>query len=310
LPEMTEVPPKVSVLVVTYNQEAFIGGALESALEQRTDFDFEIVVGEDGSSDGTRGIVGGYAQKHPQKIRAFLRPENLGPSKLGIQGRNNFVATYRSCRGEYIAFLDGDDYWTDPLKLEKQVAFLNAHPDATLCSHPATVSYSDGRQPLWPSPLGFSSRPIRPIEDILPILRRKENLELPLSCVMIRNGLVREFPGWFYEVFNHDIALQWLLAEKGPVGFLNDCMAVIRKHGAGLSRLYDSQPDFCWEMFLKLHRSIDRHLNYRYRSVIKEELAEEWRYRARACRRRGEWGGAFFAWLQSLWVGRTGGFAG
>ena len=156
---------------------------------------------------------------------------------------------------------------------------------------------------MWPSTIGFSSEAVRPLEDILPILKRKENLELPHSCVMIRNGLVQEFPGWFYEIFNHDIALQWLIAEKGSIGFLNDCMTVVRKHGHGLSRLYETDPDFCWEMFLKLHRSIDRHLNYRYSSLIKNEIAEEWRYLASACRKSGEWSGALFAWVRSVGAG-------
>lgn len=93
--------PKVSVLMVTYNRERFIAQAIESALTQTTDFEYEIVVADDGSSDGTRAVVEKFLKEHPHRIRGFLRPRNLGPTKLGLQGRNNFVATYWECRGEY-----------------------------------------------------------------------------------------------------------------------------------------------------------------------------------------------------------------
>ena len=104
---------KVSVCMITYNHERFIAQAVESALMQETDFDYEIVIGEDCSTDGTRQVLLDLHDRHPDRIRLLLREKNIGAS-------HNFVGTLEACRGEYVAFLDGDDYWTCPNKLQKQ----------------------------------------------------------------------------------------------------------------------------------------------------------------------------------------------
>jgi glycosyltransferase involved in cell wall biosynthesis len=120
--------PKVSVCMITYNHERFIAQAIESVLEQKTAFDFELVIGEDCSTDNTRTIVMTYSQKYPNQIRALIREKNIGTGQ-------NLFKTINECKGQYIAHLDGDDYWTDPLKLQKQVDFLDAHPSYSLCCH-------------------------------------------------------------------------------------------------------------------------------------------------------------------------------
>ena len=112
----------VSVLMVTYNHGKYISQTLESVIKQKVDFKYEIVVGEDCSIDNTRSIVKNYAYKYPDKINLLLQDKNIGMER-------NFFATFKACTGKYIAFCDGDDYWTDPNKLQKQVDFLEAHPD-------------------------------------------------------------------------------------------------------------------------------------------------------------------------------------
>ena len=117
--------PVVSVQVSTYQHADFIRDCLDGILMQETDFPVEILIGEDESSDGTREICKAYADRHPDKIRLFLhRREN----NIAIHGRptGRFQSTYTrfKCRGTYIALCEGDDYWTDPLKLQKQVDFL------------------------------------------------------------------------------------------------------------------------------------------------------------------------------------------
>src|SRR3954451_4471341 len=107
---------KVSALIITYNQEKFIEQAVRSALMQRVNFPYEIVVGEDCSTDGTREIVKRLADENPGRIRAHFRDRNLGMHM-------NHRATFAACTGKYVAMLEGDDYWTDPLKLQKQVNF-------------------------------------------------------------------------------------------------------------------------------------------------------------------------------------------
>jgi glycosyltransferase involved in cell wall biosynthesis len=114
--------PKVSVFMITYNHENYITQALESILMQKCDFNFEIVVGEDCSTDKTREILLGYKIKYPKIFKLLLNEKNIGAVR-------NQINTLKGCRGEFIAICEGDDYWTDPYKLQKQVDFLEANTE-------------------------------------------------------------------------------------------------------------------------------------------------------------------------------------
>lgn len=120
---------KLSVILITYNHEKYIRRALDSVLSQETDFPFEIVVGEDMSPDQTREIVKEYRKEYPDKIRLVHREKNTGRPTL------NVYETTMACKGEYLAYLEGDDYWTDTHKLQKQVDFLEAHPEYIAVTH-------------------------------------------------------------------------------------------------------------------------------------------------------------------------------
>lgn len=121
--------PKLSVILITYNHEKFIRKAIESILAQETDFPFEIVVGEDCSPDQTRQIIKEYRKEYPDIIRLMHREKNTGRPTL------NVYETTMACKGDYLAYLEGDDYWTDTHKLQKQVDFLEAHPEYIACTH-------------------------------------------------------------------------------------------------------------------------------------------------------------------------------
>jgi len=125
--------PLVSICVQTYQHEEYIGQCLDSLLSQKTDFDFEIILGEDGSTDRTREICESFAQKYPDKIRLFKRDLK---DKIFIRGRKtgrfNFLENLKAARGKYICLCDGDDYWIDNQKLEKQFHFLNENPEIEL----------------------------------------------------------------------------------------------------------------------------------------------------------------------------------
>ena len=123
---------KVSVLMITYNHENFIREAIEGVLMQKTDFPIELIIGEDCSTDGTRKIVMEYARKYPDIIRPLLPDSNLGMMK-------NFIETMQAATGKYIALCEGDDYWTDPYKLQKQVNILNELPDIIAVSTNSSV---------------------------------------------------------------------------------------------------------------------------------------------------------------------------
>src|SRR5690606_34031006 len=122
------VQPIVSVIVATYNHENYIKQCLDGILMQQTTFDFEIILKEDCSTDNTREIVKQYQKKFPNKIRLWLTNENLYSKKIKLSG-------YNYTDSKYIALCEGDDYWTDPLKLQKQVEFLENNLDYVICSH-------------------------------------------------------------------------------------------------------------------------------------------------------------------------------
>src|ERR1700745_2179124 len=112
---------KLSVMMITYNHEQFIAQAIESVLMQKVNFDFEIVIGEDCSTDGTRAIVLDFQHRYPGRIALILRPRNIGPMWTK-------ESTLAACRGQYLSILEGDDYWTSTDKIQKQVDFLDSHP--------------------------------------------------------------------------------------------------------------------------------------------------------------------------------------
>lgn len=120
--------PLLSVCLITYNHANYIKKAIESILMQKTSFDFEIIIADDCSSDGTTEIVKKYAEKYPKTIHTIIQEKNIGPAK-------NYLILLRAATAKYIAYLEGDDYWTDDTKLEQQISFLEANIDYSLCFH-------------------------------------------------------------------------------------------------------------------------------------------------------------------------------
>ena len=173
--------PLVSVRVITFNHEKYIRDCLEGILMQKTDFQFEAVIGEDCSTDQTREIVTGYAEKYPDKIRMILSESNAGAYE-------NIFRVQKACRGKYQAFCDGDDYWTDPLKLQKQADFLESHPDFTLCFHNALMVWEDSPKP----PEDYSPRNLNDIVSIEDILLRP--WFIPTASIMALSSILLTIP--------------------------------------------------------------------------------------------------------------------
>jgi glycosyltransferase involved in cell wall biosynthesis len=131
--DIGNIEPVVSVCLITYNHAPFIRECIDSMLCQKTDFPFEICIGEDESTDGTREICIEYAEKFPDRINLILRSRSE-PRRTAYksQGVYNYIETTKECRGKYLALCDGDDAWTDPLKLQKQFDIMEAHPEVAL----------------------------------------------------------------------------------------------------------------------------------------------------------------------------------
>lgn len=138
--ELEEGRPLVSICCETYNHAKYVRDAIEGFLIQKTDFAFEILIHDDASTDGTQDIIKEYCAKFPDLFRPIFQNENQHGRGIKIWGEIQFPRV----RGKYIALCEGDDYWTDPLKLQRQVDFLESHPDYTLCFHNAMVHHENG----------------------------------------------------------------------------------------------------------------------------------------------------------------------
>ena len=226
-PNIISDNPLVSVCVVTYKHEFFIKDCLDCILMQQTDSTFEILLGEDDSPDNTRKICIEYAKKYPEKIRLFLH-DRVNNIKINGNptGRFNFLYNLSTARGKYVAICEGDDYWTDPYKLQKQLDFLEANKDFVICHHNMQVIYEDGRETHLSNPP--DQKEISTIEDLA-----RGNFIYTSSCVF-RNGLIKELPDWFASAPVGDYVLHMLNAEHGKIKFLPDVMGVYRIHKNGL----------------------------------------------------------------------------
>ncbi len=248
---------KLSVLFITYNHEKFISQALDGILMQKVDFDYEIVIGEDRSTDNTRAVITQYMERHPGRIRLLERDKNVGPIE-------NFIQTYKACRGEYLAMIDGDDYWTSPDKLQKQVDYLDRNADFSIVFHPiVNRDEMDGKLDgyTWPK----DPRDVYTLEDLL------RGCFIHTASVVCRNGLFGEFPEWFRSTIMYDWPLHVLNAQYGKIGCLPEIMAVYRIHGGGLWSALD-KPGPHLE-YIKFYGIVNRHFNYRYDKLIKSRIS-------------------------------------
>jgi glycosyltransferase involved in cell wall biosynthesis len=249
--------PKVSVLTLTYNQKSYIVQALESVLEQFTDFDFEMIVCDDCSSDKTPEILKDYQHKYPDKIRLFLNEKNIGLYR-------NMVQAFFACTGQYIAILEGDDYWTSPHKLQKQVDFLDSNPGCTICFHNAK-SISD--QNLW-EPVIFCPDSLKEISTLKDIILLNY---IPTLSVMYRRGVIQEIPTWVSKLRMTDWPLHLLHAQQGDIGYIDEIMGVYRVHGQGI---WSSLPQTGRiKEIIKMLETANIYFDYQYESIINESLA-------------------------------------
>jgi glycosyltransferase involved in cell wall biosynthesis len=245
---------KLSVAMITYNHERFIRQALESVLAQHVNFDYEIVVGEDCSTDGTRAILMDFYRRYPERIVPLLHDRNIGAMR-------NFQATLAACRGQYLAILEGDDYWTCEDKLKRQVDFLDQHPDYAISFHRAQIrdETGAGRAGVFPH-LGLKAGSYT-IEDLL-----VENF-ISTCTVMYRWGSVGPLPDWFPDLKLGDWPLHILVAQSGKISLAHEIMAVYRMHSGGMWTS-GSGIDQKYAM-LRMMTALDRHMDFRYKNAIR-----------------------------------------
>jgi glycosyltransferase involved in cell wall biosynthesis len=205
----------LSVCLITYNHGKFIAEAIDSVLMQKTNFDFQLVIADDCSRDETREIIKTYKSKYPQKIQLILQDENVGAAR-------NWMQLLDFPESKYIAYLEGDDYWTEPYKLQKQVDFMEENQDFAMCFHAVNIKFA--------SATDFYEYPIPP-SDILYLKDIVKEHYIPSCSLMFRNTYyLNGYPHWLVKTISGDIPHEILLASKGKTKYFSEKMACYRRN--------------------------------------------------------------------------------
>lgn len=197
--------PVVSVCLVCYNQSKYIAQAIESILMQKTDFSFEIIIADDCSTDGTCEIIKDYQFQRPEQVIIVQQETNVGLAK-------NWTDVMSLPRGQYIAYLEGDDFWTDPLKLQRQFEYLNSNPGYVLCFHDYLLVDEEGH--------------ILPHQTFKDHLKRDRSVsELVVGSLFHQNTMMfrkvfDHIPHQFYKAYNLDTFFIAYLSRWGGAGYI------------------------------------------------------------------------------------------
>lgn len=208
----------VSVIMITYNQQKYVEQAVRSVMSQRTAFPFELVIADDSSSDSTPDICRRLAEEFPDKINLIARTKNLGASA-------NYLDAWSRCRGKYIAICEGDDWWLSPHKLTRQVEYMEAHPECTVCFHRVANYYPEKHN--W-SLCGKPASNDFGLEELA-----GGNIITNLS-VMYRALPRTAIPDWVLQTPLFDYAMHSLHAANGRIHFMHYTMGAYRKHHYGI----------------------------------------------------------------------------
>ncbi len=233
----------ISVIVCTYNQEDTIARTLDSVLTQQCHVPYEIVIGEDCSTDGTLDICRQYEQKHPDIIRLFANKENKGVV-------NNYFDCILESKGQYIADCAGDDFWIDPLKLEKEVCILEAHPEVTLV-HTDWLSYEESTGMSHPSPSKPFTAPITQGREMIEAIITQRRVPVIQLCTSLyRAAIIRQALTEDEALYRHqdygceDLQVAALMASRGGIAYIPDVTINYCQGGETVSCSVDHRKQF------------------------------------------------------------------
>ena len=254
---------KVSINCITYNHETYIEKAIQSFLMQKTNFKYEILIHDDASTDSTQEIIKKYEKEYPNIVKPLLQKENQWSK--GVKNIN-YLFNHTRSNGKYIAICEGDDYWSDPYKLQKQIDYMESNPNCTLCTHAVaridtqseriidiirpsnSNSYLDTREFILGGGMFIGTNSI---------IYRKETLDNP--------------PKWYLDAPVGDYPLQIFLASKGDVYYIDEVMSVYRVNvpGSWSNRVYFSSKRI--NHFRKISKMLDEineYTDYKYNKEI------------------------------------------
>jgi len=253
----------VSVICTTFNQEKYIAQALDGFVMQQTNFKFEIIVHDDASTDKTPNIVKAYEIKYPRLFKNIYQTENQYSKGNNDVGKIVFSAA----RGKYIALCEGDDYWIDPNKLQKQFDFLESHPDYSMCFHNAIVVFEESEN----SPIYFNNfKNDRDLstEDII------STWTIPTASMVFRKNNVLPLPFWVHRIYSGDLTLALLLSDTGNVRFLKDIMSIYRKTLNGISVILKNKITFVLDQKILLFSLFNEQTHFKYKTTIENTVSK------------------------------------
>lgn len=232
---MSKPCPLVSVVCDVFNHEPFIEDALKGFVMQETNFPFEVLIHDDASTDESARLIQRYADRYPHLIKPIYQKENQYSQGVSIW----LTYQFSRVKGKYIALCEGDDYWTDPHKLQKQVDFLETNPEYTLCFHNAREKWEGSNE----------ERGFAPIEDrAYSGVEIYDNWIIPTASTVFRTSLVQSER--FQEAIHnpnflfHDIVLFMSCAEEGKIRGMSDNLSVYRRHPGGVLYYESLQRDY------------------------------------------------------------------
>jgi glycosyltransferase involved in cell wall biosynthesis len=259
--------PIVSICCFTFNQENYVKDALDGFLMQKTEFPFEIIIHDDASTDKTADIIQDYQKRYPGKITAIC--QNSNQYSKGILPE---IYVYKIIQGKYVAFCEGDDYWTDPLKLQKQVSEMEKYPDCHISFHPAIGIFPDGKKRKILSRYSRKNK-IVSIDDVI----LGGGLYMPTAAVIVHSSVIPRVLSFFDFAKPFPIGdyfLQILGAENGGALYLNEAMCAYRINAKNSFSLKLKDSRFTSKikiLCINVLEKIDEFTEYRFSKTIKEK---------------------------------------
>lgn len=252
----------VSIKCAVYNHEPYLRQCLEGFVMQKTNFRFEAIVHDDASTDGSAAIIREYAEAFPEIIKPIYETENQYSKRDGSLTRIMNAAF----KGKYIAICEGDDYWIDPLKLQKQVDFLETHPDYLLCGTNGLVLWDKGTKAPEYFNRNFVSRELMP-EDVI------GKWPFPTASLMFRKDLYDIADGFKCKIYSGDIRLILVALANGRIWSLGDVAIVYRKNNDANSSTnrIKSRKDhysFYFEQMIKLYSAYNGYTEKRFEKLV------------------------------------------
>ncbi len=246
------IQPLLSVCIITYNHDKYIRDAIEGVLMQKVNFDYEIIIADDFSTDDTRKIVLGYSEKYPNIFKLIFQNKNVGAAQ-------NWLDLISFPKSKYIAYFEGDDYWTDPLKLQKQFDFLEKNSSFSCCFHDVKIlqahkeDFFKYESPLC-NELSFSQ-----------VLKKHY---IPSSSLVFRNyKWLKKMPYFFKHSISGDIPLELLLAKEGKIKYMNEVMSCYRRNLGSVTQSNRTATEIL-NGYVWMYTQLSKHVPVKYALIV------------------------------------------